>query len=77
LFAALTYVVRTRVEESPLWSRAVEHGDDRRKLLTSRRMYVSLVLLAVVPLPMPLVGVETKGKQLDFQESEAAIRPAA
>jgi MFS family permease len=32
LFAALTYVVRTRVEESPLWSQAVEHGDRQRKL---------------------------------------------
>jgi hypothetical protein len=38
---------------------------------------VQLVLLAVVPLPMLLAGVETKGKQLDFQESEPAIRQAA
>jgi MFS family permease len=32
-FAALTYIVRLRVEESPVWQKAVEHGDDRRQLV--------------------------------------------
>jgi MFS family permease len=29
-FAALTYLVRLKVEESPYWKRAVEHGSNRR-----------------------------------------------
>lgn len=31
-FAAITYVVRLKVEESPAWQQAVSHGDERRKL---------------------------------------------
>ena len=42
VFAAMTYVVRTRVEESPQWSQAVEHGDDRRKLSDVREHARSL-----------------------------------
>jgi MFS family permease len=37
---------------------------------------VQIVLLVVVPLPMILAGVETKGRDLDFQEDEAATGPA-
>ena len=31
-FALLTYIVRLKVEESPVWQQAVEHGDERRRL---------------------------------------------
>ena len=31
-FAAITYVVRLKVEESPVWAQAVDHGDEKRKL---------------------------------------------
>lgn len=31
-FAALTYIVRIKVEESPVWAQAVEHGDQKRRV---------------------------------------------
>ena len=38
---------------------------------------LEVILLAIIPIPMVLAGVETKGRKLDFQEDESAVAAPA